>query len=126
MRRKELGKRRSSEHTAGANETDVVGGRTTVALPKPSLGRGTAIDAALRRRKTTRSISERGLSLKALSNLLWSACGINRKAVPLEFQEEPLPRPATRKRLTCTLHFRLAPIAMSRRPTPWFRSWRRT
>ena len=82
MRRKELGKRRSSEHTAGANETDVVGGRTTVALPKPSLGRGTAIDAALRRRKTTRSISERGLSLQALSNLLWSACGINRKAGP--------------------------------------------
>jgi hypothetical protein len=43
-----------------------------IALPKPTAGRSTTVFAALRMRKTDRSISDRKLSLQMLSNLLWS------------------------------------------------------
>ena len=53
-----------------------------IALPKPTAGRSTTVFAALRMRKTDRSISDRKLSLQMLSNLLWSACGMNRRKGP--------------------------------------------
>ena len=53
-----------------------------IALPKPTAGRSTSVFAALRMRKTDRSISDRKLSLQMLSNLLWSACGMNRRKGP--------------------------------------------
>ena len=53
-----------------------------IALPKPTAGRGKTVRAALQGRKTVRSIGERKLSLQVLSNLLWSACGVNRKEGP--------------------------------------------
>jgi nitroreductase len=51
-------------------------------LPRPTTGRGSSVIAALRKRRTVRSLSEKPLSLQALSNLLWSACGVNRKNGP--------------------------------------------
>lgn len=53
-------------------------------LPKPTLGRGTSVSKALQQRKTIREISDRKLSLQILSNLLWAACGVNRKKGPFE------------------------------------------
>jgi len=53
-----------------------------IALPKPAAGRGTTVGAALQKRKTVRSIGDRKLSQQILSNLLWSACGVNRKKGP--------------------------------------------
>ena len=53
-----------------------------IALPKPTAGRGRTVSAALQKRKTVRSISDRKLSPQILSNLLWSACGVNRKKGP--------------------------------------------
>lgn len=53
-----------------------------IALPKPTAGRSTSVFAALKKRKTDRFISARELPLQMLSNLLWSACGINRKNGP--------------------------------------------
>ena len=47
-------------------------------LPRPTQGRGTSVPKALRLRRTIREISDRKLSPQVLSNLLWSACGVNR------------------------------------------------
>jgi hypothetical protein len=53
-----------------------------IGLPRPAVGRSTSVFAALRKRKTVRSISGRALPLQQLSNLLWSASGVNRKKGP--------------------------------------------
>jgi nitroreductase len=53
-----------------------------IALPRPTAGRSTTVFAALKKRKTNRSISERKLPLQLLANLLWSACGVNRRNGP--------------------------------------------
>ncbi|MFZ1080543.1 MAG: nitroreductase family protein [Candidatus Kryptoniota bacterium] len=55
-----------------------------IELPKPTTGRGTPVVKALQQRKTTREISDRKLPLHLLSNLLWAACGVNRKVGPFE------------------------------------------
>jgi hypothetical protein len=52
-------------------------------LPMPAKDRATSVFDALERRKTTREISAAPLPLQELSNLLWAACGVNRKAGPL-------------------------------------------
>ncbi len=54
----------------------------TITLPAPKLGRDTTVQAALRKRKTVREIGERKVSAQVLGNLLWSACGVNRKKGP--------------------------------------------
>ncbi|MGO8997006.1 MAG: nitroreductase family protein [Polyangiaceae bacterium] len=51
-------------------------------LPEPKLTRGKALPDSLRRRKTTREIGGKSLSLQVLSNLLWAACGVNRRKGP--------------------------------------------
>ena len=51
-------------------------------LPKPSLGRGKSVDAALKARRTSRLVSTRKLSRQLLSGLLWAACGVNRDTGP--------------------------------------------
>ncbi len=51
-------------------------------LPKPRLAGGTSLPEALRRRRTTREIGPRPLSPQLLSNLLWAACGVNRRRGP--------------------------------------------
>jgi len=48
----------------------------------PTKGRATSVFDALKLRKTTREISPTPLSLQELSNLLWAACGVNRKIGP--------------------------------------------
>jgi len=40
------------------------------------------VSTALKNRKTIREIGERKLSLQILSDLLWAACGVNRKKGP--------------------------------------------
>jgi hypothetical protein len=52
-----------------------------IELLKPTLDRGKSVLKALRQRKTIREISDKKLSLQLLSNLLWAACGLNRKKV---------------------------------------------
>jgi hypothetical protein len=54
----------------------------SIVLPKPTPGRGKSLPAALKARQTIRTIGDRKLSLRVLSNLLWSACGVNRKKGP--------------------------------------------
>ena len=53
-----------------------------IALLKPKLENGKSMPKALKQRKTIREISDKQLSLQTLSNLLWAACGINRKKGP--------------------------------------------
>jgi len=55
----------------------------TISLPKPTFDRGTTVMKALRKRKTTREIGDKKLSMQALSNLLWAACGVNRQKVQI-------------------------------------------
>ena len=67
------------EHSMGSSSEFV-----PLELPKPAAGRGMSVFKALSRRKTTREIGDRKLSLQQLSNLLWAACGVNRKTGPFE------------------------------------------
>jgi hypothetical protein len=53
-----------------------------IQLPLPLSDRGTSVFAALEQRKTTREISATPLPVQLLSNLLWAACGVNRKRGP--------------------------------------------
>src|SRR5581483_5423445 len=53
-----------------------------IQLPAPAEGSATSVFDALARRKTTREISPRDLPLQQLSNLLWAACGLNRRIGP--------------------------------------------
>jgi hypothetical protein len=53
-----------------------------IALPSPNLDRGETIFAALKKRRTVRAIRDKKLSLQVLSNLIWAACGVNRKNGP--------------------------------------------
>jgi hypothetical protein len=54
-----------------------------IQLPMPVKSGATSVFDALERRKTTREISATPLPLQELSNLLWAACGMNRKVGPL-------------------------------------------
>jgi nitroreductase len=53
-----------------------------IVLLKPKLDKGRSVRKSLEKRKTVREISDKKLSLQILSNLLWAACGINRKKGP--------------------------------------------
>ena len=53
-----------------------------IALLKPKIDNGKSVLKALQQRKTIREISDKELSLQTLSNLLWAACGVNRKKGP--------------------------------------------
>lgn len=55
----------------------------SIKLPKPDFKRGKSLYQSLRHRKTTREISAKMLPLQVLSNLLWAACGMNRKKVAI-------------------------------------------
>ena len=52
---------------------------SAVRLPEPRLGRGKSLPESLRRRRTIREISDRKLPVQLLSNLVWAACGVNRR-----------------------------------------------
>jgi hypothetical protein len=51
-------------------------------LLKPDFDSRKSIQKIFKDRKTTREISNKKLSLQILSNLLWAACGVNRKTGP--------------------------------------------
>ena len=53
-----------------------------IILLKPKLDKGKSVLKALEKRKTVREISNKKLSLQVLSNILWAACGVNRKKGP--------------------------------------------
>jgi len=52
--------------------------KRTVLLPEPSKWGKISLRDALKRRRSLRSFSEKGLSRETLSDLLWAAFGINR------------------------------------------------
>ena len=53
-------------------------------LPKPTSGHSTSVSKALQQRRTIREISDKTFSSQLLSNLLWAACGVNRKKGPFD------------------------------------------
>jgi SagB-type dehydrogenase family enzyme len=53
-----------------------------IKLPRPALPSTMPLARALQIRKTTREISAKQLSLQTISNLLWAACGVNRRKGP--------------------------------------------
>jgi len=53
-----------------------------IKLPKPRLNRGRSLAECLQYRETNRDISERKLPTQVISNLLWAACGVNRRRGP--------------------------------------------
>ncbi len=55
----------------------------SIKLRKPKFTRGKSLFQSLQQRMTTREISGKKIPLQVLSNLLWSACGINRKKVAI-------------------------------------------
>jgi hypothetical protein len=67
---------------AEAQEQEAAAAWSAVALPAPRLGRARSLAESLRRRRTSREISARPLSVQMLSNLLWAACGVNRRKGP--------------------------------------------
>ena len=58
--------------------------RPAIRLPEPMRTHDCSVFTALQNRRTTRDISSRKLPLQTISNLLWAAFGINRKAGPFE------------------------------------------
>ena len=54
----------------------------TIELLKPKFDNRNSVLKAFRQRKTIREISDKKLSLQTLSDLLWAACGVNRKKGP--------------------------------------------
>src|ERR1035437_6838501 len=66
-------------------DTDSFQNRQPIALLNPKFDHGKSVLKALQQRKTIREISDKQLSLQTLSNLLWAACGVNRKKGPFGF-----------------------------------------
>jgi hypothetical protein len=54
-----------------------------VTLPAPTAFSG-SVSTALKKRQTVRSFSDKKLSRQMLSNLVWSACGVNRERGPFK------------------------------------------
>ena len=63
-------------------DTDSFQNRQPIALLNPKPDNGKSVLKTLKQRKTIREISDKQLSLQTLSNLLWAACGVNRKKGP--------------------------------------------
>jgi SagB-type dehydrogenase family enzyme len=51
---------------------------SSIKLPPPQLDNQKSLAQALKDRKSTRTFAKKQLPLQTISNLLWSACGINR------------------------------------------------
>jgi hypothetical protein len=64
------------------NESGDAQNMQPIVLLKPKPDKGKSVLKVLEKRKTIREISDKKLSLQILSNLLWAACGINRKKGP--------------------------------------------
>jgi len=64
------------------HSTPEPGTLTTIQLPPPVDDHGTSVFVALKRRRTTRDIGSTALPQQVLANLLWAACGVNRRTGP--------------------------------------------
>jgi hypothetical protein len=53
-----------------------------IVLPKPALRPSRSLASALQLRRTIREMSDRRLPVQILSDLLWAACGVNRRRGP--------------------------------------------
>ncbi len=53
-----------------------------ISLPSPRFDHGESVFTALKKRRTVRAVRGKKLPLQMLSNLLWAACGVNRKNGP--------------------------------------------
>jgi hypothetical protein len=60
----------------------VSGASRPIRLPRPALQAPGSLVRALQLRRTIREISAKKLPLQTLSNLLWAACGVNRRKGP--------------------------------------------
>jgi nitroreductase len=74
--------RKVLSQTSKAENIDSLKNLVPVILLKPETNKGRSILKALRQRKTIREISDKKLPLQVLSNLLWAACGVNRRKGP--------------------------------------------
>ena len=63
---------------------DAEKGLQPIALPRPKESGRMSVMAALKKRKTDRTISDKKISLQLLSNLLWAAFGVNREKGPFD------------------------------------------
>jgi hypothetical protein len=61
----------AGSHPAGLQPAPIL-------LPPPRTEGGMALQTALKLRRSTRDYADKPLSLQQLSDLLWSACGVNR------------------------------------------------
>jgi hypothetical protein len=75
-------KKPGTPRTRNAHVKGGIRSLSPIALPNPEFRRGRTVFAALKKRRTVRTISGRKLALRTLSNLLWAACGVNRKRGP--------------------------------------------
>lgn len=75
-------KRSATIHAQSRTGGGPIAGLPVVKLPKPTRDGGKSVSAALEERRTVRSIGARRLSRQLLSDLLWSACGVNRQVGP--------------------------------------------
>lgn len=81
-RRTTTGKAAAAAAAATARRTPPRATFEGIVLPAPALSGGGSVAAALKNRYTVRSFSDKKLPRQILSNLLWSACGVNRKKGP--------------------------------------------
>jgi len=67
---------------AAARSSEMLPQGKALLLPRPKLATGGSLADALRRRQTTREIGGRALGRQLLSDLLFAACGVNRRRGP--------------------------------------------
>ena len=75
-------KQKVSSHASESEDYTSLQNLMPIVLLKPELDNGKTVLKALKHRKTIREISDKKMSLQMLSNLLWAACGVNRKKGP--------------------------------------------
>jgi SagB-type dehydrogenase family enzyme len=69
-------------HTSETESNAFLQNLKPIILLKPETEIGGSVLKALKKRKTIREISDEKLPLQVFSNLLWEACGVNRKNGP--------------------------------------------
>jgi len=78
----DITKKGSTQGSSINKETITSKTNKTIVLLKPAFKEEKSLLKAFQQRKTIREISDKKLSLQILSNLLWAACGVNRKKGP--------------------------------------------
>jgi SagB-type dehydrogenase family enzyme len=76
--------KRSLKSTTAKHDTPVFNELSPIRLPPPLLTKGLSVPAALKKRHTTRPGGGKIIYLQTISNILWAACGVNRKNGPFD------------------------------------------